>query len=99
MGTQVKLKGQGRLFDNPLLESFTKSSPLESTLSSLAIAGVCIWLGKRLGAGFSFWNITTYFLAGLAFWTLAEYLLHRYIFHLTEEDFKGGGRLSYVLHG
>ena len=99
MGTKVKLKGQGRLFKNPILESFTKSSPLESTLSSLAIAAVCIWMGKELGAGFRFWNIFWYFMAGLTFWTLAEYLLHRYLFHLTEEDFKGGGRFSYIIHG
>jgi sterol desaturase/sphingolipid hydroxylase (fatty acid hydroxylase superfamily) len=35
----------------------------------------------------------------LIFWTLAEYLLHRFLFHLTDEDFKGAGRLSYILHG
>lgn len=99
MGTQVKLKGQGRVFQNPILESFTKSSPLESTLSSLTIAGVCIWMGKALGAGFSFWNIFWYFSAGLVFWTLAEYMLHRYVFHITDENFKGGDRFSYIIHG
>jgi 4-hydroxysphinganine ceramide fatty acyl 2-hydroxylase len=99
MGTQVKLKGQGRVFQNPILESFTKSSPLESTLSSLTIAAVCIWMGKELGAGFSFWNIFFYFMAGLLFWTLAEYGLHRFVFHVSDEHFKGGDRFSYIIHG
>ena len=99
MGTQVKLKGQGRLFKNPILESFTKSSPLESTISSLGIAVFCIWMGKELGAHFEFWNVFWYFTAGLVFWSLAEYLLHRYVFHLTDENFKGGDRFAYILHG
>jgi sterol desaturase/sphingolipid hydroxylase (fatty acid hydroxylase superfamily) len=99
MGTKVKLKGQGRLFQNPILESFTKSSPLESTLSSLAIAAFCIWMGKEMGAGFRFWNIFWYFMSGLLFWTFAEYMLHRYLFHITEENIKGGDRFSYIIHG
>ena len=99
MGTHVKLDGQGRLFKNPFLEALTKSSPLESTLSSLLIAAACIWMGKGMGAGFTFWNITLNFLAGFAFWTLSEYLLHRYIFHLTEKDFKGADRFAYIIHG
>lgn len=99
METKVKLNGQGRLFKSPILESFTKSSAWESTLSSLLIAAVCIWLGKRLGAGFTLGNISFYFIAGFIFWTLAEYLLHRYLFHLEEGVFPGSGRLAYVLHG
>ena len=99
METKVKLKGQGRLFENPILESFTKSSPLESTISSLLIAAVCIWLGQTMGAGYSTSTIVWYFLGGLLFWTFSEYFLHRYLFHLAEDAFRGSGRLAYVLHG
>ena len=99
MKTEVKLKGQGRLFKNPILESFTKSSAIESTLSSLAIAIVCIWLGIKMGSGFTVSSIVVYFFAGLMFWTLAEYGLHRYLFHLADDAFPGSGRLAYVLHG
>jgi sterol desaturase/sphingolipid hydroxylase (fatty acid hydroxylase superfamily) len=40
-----------------------------------------------------------YFLIGLVVWSLFEYLLHRYIFHIAENAFRGSKRLQYLLHG
>lgn len=99
MKTKVKTKGQARLFENPILEAFTKSSLLESTLSSLAISAACIWLGYLLGAQQTVAQIALWFFAGFIVWTFFEYILHRYLFHIAETAFKGSKRLQYVLHG
>ncbi len=96
--TSIK-KEQARLFQNPILEYFTKTSLLESTLTSVGIALVCIWIGNKLNPDMSLnWSIGL-FVAGLLFWSPFEYLLHRYIFHIAEDAFKGSRRLQYLLHG
>jgi sterol desaturase/sphingolipid hydroxylase (fatty acid hydroxylase superfamily) len=99
MKTKIKTKGQARLFENPILEAFTKSSLLESTMSSLAISAACIWLGYLLGAQHTAAQVALWFFAGFASWTFFEYILHRYLFHIAETAFKGSARLQYVLHG
>lgn len=99
MKTEIKVKGQAQLFKNPVLEFFTKTSLLESTLTSFAISVVCIWLGYRMGAQQSAGQVALWFLGGLIAWSFFEYILHRYIFHIAETAFKGSKRLQYVLHG
>lgn len=99
MKTNVKTKGQARLFENPFLEKLTKSSLLESTISSLAISALCIWFGFLLGAQHSTGQVILWFLSGVATWSFFEYILHRYLFHIAETAFKGSKRLQYVLHG
>lgn len=99
MKTQIKIKGQARLFDNPILEFFTKSTLPESTISSIAISAACIWLGIWMGAQHTPTQIALWFLAGFASWSFFEYVLHRYLFHIAESAFKGSARLQYVLHG
>lgn len=99
MKTQVKIKGQARLFKNPVLEYFTKSSLLESTISSIAISAICIWLGYWMGAQHSTKQVAFWFLGGFAAWSFFEYVLHRYLFHIAETAFKGSKRLQYIIHG
>lgn len=99
MKTNIKTKGQARLFKNPILEYLTKSSLLESTISSLAISAFCIWLGFWLGAPHSPLQVTYWFIGGFATWSIFEYILHRYLFHISETAFKGSKRLQYILHG
>jgi sterol desaturase/sphingolipid hydroxylase (fatty acid hydroxylase superfamily) len=99
MKTKVKTKGQGRLFDNPVLEFFTKSTLLDSTLSSVAISVFCIWFGFWLGAPHTPMQVFTWFVAGFAAWSFFEYVLHRYLFHIAENAFRGSKRLQYILHG
>src|SRR5271156_5024339 len=38
------------------------------------------------------------FLGGMLAWTLAEYVLHRYVFHWTNET-RWGRRIHFLLHG
>lgn len=99
MKKEIKTQGQGKIFDNPFLEFFTKSSLLESTLSSFGISALCIWLGLRLGAEHSNLQVFYWFLGGVASWSFFEYILHRYLFHIAENAFKGSKRLQYILHG
>lgn len=99
MKTAVKTKGQAKLFNNPILEYISKSSLWESTLSSLGISALCIWLGFLLGAERSVEAVVWWFLGGLASWSFFEYVLHRYLFHIAENAFPGSSRLQYVLHG
>ncbi len=81
--TSIK-KEQARMFKNPVLEYFTKSSLFESTLTSIGIAMVCIWIGNKLNPEMSLnWSIGV-FIAGLLFWSPFEYLLHRYLFHIYD---------------
>ncbi|MBV6441331.1 MAG: hypothetical protein EPGJADBJ_03015 [Saprospiraceae bacterium] len=95
----VKTKGSAQLFSNPMLESLTKSSALESTITSVGITIICIWVGLILAPGFTAGRVILWFFIGLLSWSLFEYLLHRYLFHLSEKAFKGAGRLTYILHG
>lgn len=99
MKTQIKTKGQARLFENPLLEYLTKSSLLESTISSIAISAVCIWAGFLLGSHHTAKQVALWFIGGFLSWTFFEYVLHRYLFHIAETAFSGSKRLQYVLHG
>lgn len=99
MKQAVKTKGSARLFQNPILEAMTKSSALESTITSVGIAIVCIWIGVKFDDSATTGKVVTWFLIGLASWSLFEYVLHRYLFHLSERAFKGAERLTYVLHG
>ena len=99
MKTSIKTKGQGRLFENPVLEFFTKSTLLGSTLSSVAISVFCIWFGFWLGAPHTPMQVFGWFIGGFAVWSFFEYVLHRYLFHIAENAFPGSKRLQYVLHG
>jgi len=75
MKPNVKTKGQARLFRNPILEYLTKSSLLESTISSLAISALCIWVGFLLGATHTTFQVMIWFIAGIVSWSIFEYIL------------------------
>lgn len=86
-----------RIFRNPFLEIFTKTS-LAITLvmyPSIAIAFLLI------GVKTTFLPIPTMILIGalgLVFWTLFEYLMHRYLFHISDY-IPGTERFQFILHG
>lgn len=99
MKPQVKIKGQARLFENPILEYFTKTTLFGSTVSSIGISVACIWAGYLLGAQQNPRQVALWFFAGMAAWSFFEYILHRYIFHIAETAFKGSKRFQYIVHG
>jgi len=93
----VKHKGQGQLFKNPVLEILTKTGPI----ISVAYYGSMIALALYWGVSNGYMTITqaiTLYLSGLMVWTLAEYMLHRYLFHWVDES-DWSKRFHYTIHG
>ena len=88
-----------KLFENPLLEALTVSTPLESTISSLGISTLCVWLGFLITDSATAKQAALWVGIGLASWSLFEYLLHRFLFHLPDSAFRGAPRFTYILHG
>jgi 4-hydroxysphinganine ceramide fatty acyl 2-hydroxylase len=99
MKSEIKTTGQARLFKNPLLELLTVSTPLESSITSISISIACIWLGYSLTPNYGVIKAISIFLTGVFAWSFFEYLLHRYLFHLSDNAFPGSKRLAYILHG
>lgn len=95
----IKTEGRAQLFQNPVLEALTVSSPLESTITSVGISALCIWLGFLITPALTAGQALLWFGIGVISWSLFEYLLHRYLFHLVEGAFPGSDRLTYLLHG
>lgn len=85
------------MFDNPVLEFLTKSSPY------------LIWgLYLPLISLSAYWGLVVHrlpvlamagiFLSALFFWTFAEYILHRYVFHWVNEN-KWVQKFHHLAHG
>ncbi len=84
--TQIKNKGKGQLFENPILEKLTKTSPY----TMLSVTGGFIILSFYLHVKYGIvestaWGIALFFI-GLGTWTLFEYVMHRYVFHFINES-------------
>jgi sterol desaturase/sphingolipid hydroxylase (fatty acid hydroxylase superfamily) len=84
------------LFDNRLLDFFSRIHPVVPAAIYLPVSGALIVLAARdgLGAG----ALALLALGGLALWTLAEYWLHRKLFH-WEPDNAIGRRMHFIIHG
>lgn len=86
--TKVKKEGQGRLFNNPLLEVFTKTHPVLHVITYGGAALVCLWFNTAPVAPYAY-----LIPLGVIAWTLAEYLIHRFLFHIEASKFQ------YLIHG
>lgn len=88
---------QGRIFQNPALESLTKSNPQVT----IAFYTLLIMLFLFLNSEFTHNGIletVMLYSAGILAWTLMEYILHRYVFHI-DEYFPRLKRFHYMVHG
>jgi sterol desaturase/sphingolipid hydroxylase (fatty acid hydroxylase superfamily) len=86
-----------RMFENELLERFSRIHP--STPFVAWIPVVLFFLGRSFARQqIRAVGIVLLFAAGMLAWTLAEYLLHRYVFHWTN-DTSWGKRIHFLLHG
>jgi sterol desaturase/sphingolipid hydroxylase (fatty acid hydroxylase superfamily) len=86
-----------RMFESDLIEYFSRIHPATPFVVWLPVLGYVAYrvygrhdlaLGPALGLG----------VAGFFIWTLTEYVLHRYVFHWTN-DTKFGKRVHFLLHG
>ena len=100
---RIKTKGRARIFKNPVLELFTRTSPYVIWGIYLPLSVYIFYLG-----------ITRYqlpitqalpiFIGAMLVWTFAEYFLHRYLFHLDEyiKNPKLAGfarKAAWIMHG
>jgi dihydroceramide fatty acyl 2-hydroxylase len=89
------LSASPRLFENPLLDKFSRvhwSAPL---FFYFPVVVILAWLSFR---AMSAWAVLAAVLLGYAIWTLTEYLGHRYLFH-AEFPGKWGARIHLLIHG
>lgn len=97
MDYQIKNKGKGKIFDNKILEFFTKTNPIIHLISF----GLNILLLLYLAEQHTQFAVTTkilIYLSGLFFWTIFEYYTHRYIFHWVNES-TFVKKITYAVHG
>jgi len=93
----IKTKGQGKLFQNRLLESLTKTHPAIIISMYVPASIISLVYFYQYIAG-SLLTIAGVFLAGFCLWTFVEYLLHRYIFHFIN-DSEWAQKFHYTVHG
>lgn len=89
---------KGKMFDNPMLEMLSKSSPPVTFITYGSIIFTFIFFNFYLGEIRAGGVLVSLFLGGLLFWTLAEYLLHRFLFHWIN-DSAFVKRFHYSVHG
>jgi dihydroceramide fatty acyl 2-hydroxylase len=83
------------MFDNELLDRFSRVHHFVPLVIFLPAIGVLLYLGfDRLGAG----EVLLLGVGGYLFWSLSEYWIHRVIFHWEPEDGLGA-RLHWIIHG
>lgn len=90
-------KKQGRIFDNDILESFTKSNPGITVLFYTSLIFLFLYLSLEY-TNRSLTGIGALYLLGLITWTLIEYFLHRFFFHI-EGYFSLVKKFHYMVHG
>ncbi|MFM2369185.1 MAG: hypothetical protein RL619_1485 [Bacteroidota bacterium] len=85
-----------RLFENPILESLTKTNAL-FVIATLALISLSILLFGIIKIKLSILGYIALFLSGTFVYTLAEYLIHRFIYHSAE--YKNPKKLIFKIHG
>lgn len=94
--TPIHNKGQVRLFENPFLETLTKTRPW--VIYAIYIPFITYLLvHSHVKLNYSVGFITSLFFIAMLSWTLVEYIAHRYIFHLKAKS-ELGKRIIYIFH-
>ena len=89
---------KGKMFENPILEFLSKSSPTTTIITYGTLITTLIVLNYYYGLISNIWEGIGIYLGGFFFWTFAEYFLHRYLFHwITEHPFVQ--KFHYSVHG
>lgn len=90
-------KGSATIFQNPFLESLTKTSLKQNIIVYGSVILFLIYNAIVIQQIPVLTFVGLFFFA-LFFWTLAEYLLHRYLFHwVSEHPFVK--RFHFIMHG
>lgn len=84
------------MFENPVLDFFSRVHPSVPALIYAPVIAVMEWLA--ISGGYSVLAAAGLTVGGVAIWTLVEYWLHRLLFH-WQPRFPGGDRFHFMLHG
>jgi dihydroceramide fatty acyl 2-hydroxylase len=85
------------MFESDLLEKFSRIHPATPFVVWIPVAALFL-VRSGLRHEFGPPAVAAAFLGGMFAWTLAEYVLHRYVFHWTNEA-AWGRRIHFLLHG
>jgi sterol desaturase/sphingolipid hydroxylase (fatty acid hydroxylase superfamily) len=86
-----------RMFESDFLERFSRIHPATPFVVWLPVAAFFL-VRSALRHDLMPLAIPALFLLGMFAWTFAEYILHRYVFHWTN-DTPRGRRIHFLLHG
>jgi sterol desaturase/sphingolipid hydroxylase (fatty acid hydroxylase superfamily) len=85
------------MFENEILERFSRIHPATPFVAWVPV--ILFFLGRSLlRHELPVLSVVALVLGGMLAWTLAEYVLHRYVFHWTNET-AWGRRIHFLLHG
>ena len=87
------------MFKNNMLEKLTRVHPGVASGYNLTCSSSLLYLNYQFGFVTGLGQIVGLFLLGYFSWTLAEYLLHRFFFHITEDQNKFLSKVSHTVHG
>lgn len=90
-------RGAATIFENPFLESLTKTSLTQNVIVYGLIVILLIYNAIVI-QNIPVAQFVGIFFFALLFWTLAEYILHRYLFHWISEN-KLIQRFHFIMHG
>lgn len=87
-----------RMFENELLEKFSRIHPATPFVAWIPVMLVLLARSAFVRKDLGVLSIAGLYLLGLLAWTFAEYILHRWVFHWTN-DTAWGKRIHFLLHG
>jgi sterol desaturase/sphingolipid hydroxylase (fatty acid hydroxylase superfamily) len=86
-----------RMFENDFLEKFSRIHPSTPFIAWVPVATTFL-VRSAMRRDLAPVAIAGTFVAGMLAWTIAEYVLHKYVFHWTN-DTAWGRRVHFLLHG
>ncbi len=90
-------KGAATIFNNPILESLTKTTLISNVIVYGLTVVALVYVALEV-KNIPFLTFLGLFIFALLFWTLAEYVLHRFLFHWVSEN-KFIKRFHFIMHG
>jgi sterol desaturase/sphingolipid hydroxylase (fatty acid hydroxylase superfamily) len=97
MEKRINNQGQAKIFDNPILESLSKTRPWVIYAIYLPLCSYSLYYSYS-SLGYSAGFIAVLFFVGIFSWTFFEYIAHRFLFHY-EATSPLGKRIVYIFHG
>lgn len=95
--SRVRPEDTCRMFENDLLERFSRIHPATPFVVWIPVAALFL-ARSAMRHDLAPSGVAALFVAGIFAWTFAEYVLHRWVFHWTN-DTPWGKRVHFLLHG